>query len=996
MGILESSDSEYEEEQIFTINHLAIDDSDQKIFINISVDGVKIKMEFDTGAALSSTSLSTFMKTWPNKEIERTNTKMKTYTGEIVDVVGKCNVDISYMGIAHKGAWLYIVADNVDTICGRQWMSFLKITRKLRFDNNNSLQLQDISESHCKQQLQNLTEEFADIFAETVGNIPGMKCSFRLKDSNTKPIFFKARPVPYSLREQIEKELDRLEEAGIIQKVPYSPWGTPIVPVPKKDGKLRICADYKATINRVIEDENYPIPRIEDIFAKMSGGRYFCTLDLHKAYLHMQVDDDGAAMQAISTHKGSYKVKRLMFGVKVAPNVWQRFMDDILRDLEGVSCFFDDIQIQGKTYTELLLRMRVVFERLRKHGLHLNKTKCQFLLHSITYLGHVIDQSGIKPIRSKVEAILETRAPQNVTELRTFLGLINFYQKFLPNLASTLRPLNDLLKKDTKFVWSKQCQQTFDKLKQEIVSARTLMPYNPELPLILATDASPCGLGAVISNVLPNGDERPIAFASRSLTKAESNYSQIDKEATAIFWGLNKFFQYCYGRQFTLITDHKPLTRIMHPSNNLPSTSAWRLLHYSNFLSGFNYDIKYRNTKDHGNADYLSRFPLATTKAEEYDANSTFQINQLHTLPVTQKEIRKETMKDSECIRYYNALQSGSELPNGESATDFSLQNGCIFKGIRVIIPSSLRKQILDELHCAHTGVVKMKALARSYVWWKSIDRDIEEVARSCRKCALFKNNPKKESSHPWEYPKQPWQRLHADYAGPFMETNFLIMVDAYSKWVEDIPTKSTNAETTIKLMREVFARFGLPFTLVTDNGTQFRSVDFKFFLDSNGITHKFSAPYHPATNGQAERYVQTIKRGLRIAMNEPGDLNSKLCRLLMTYRKTPNSSTGISPSELLFKREIRTRIDLVKRDLLEGRTKERQNAMNLNFRNFHVGEKVQARFYDNKTCKWKFGIIWSRKGDLHYEVMIDGQKHVQHVDQVRLRRNLTYRSMGM
>lgn len=733
---------------------------------------------------------------------------------------------------------------------------------------------------------------------------------------------------------------------------------------------------------KVIKDDKYPIPRIEDIFAEVGGGKYYCVLDLHQAYLHMPVDDVSAAIQALSTHKGCFKVNRLMFGVKISPNPWQKFMGIIFGNIANVTCFFDDILIRGHTLRELTTNLRTVFQILRDKNLHVNRSKCQFLLKSVSYLGHIIDEDGIKPIPDKIQAIVDCKKPNDVSELRTFLGLINYYQKFIPDLSSKLFPLNELLQKDKPFVWSKKCHNTFNKLKDEITSSNVLMKYNRALPLALATDASPTGLGAVISHVLPNGQERPIAFASRSLTKSEKNYSQLDKEATAIYWGLHKFFQYCYGRKITLITVHQPLTRILHPNKDLPPISALRLLHYANFMSGFDYDIMYRNTKRHANADFLSRFPYEKPQIDDnLDSTSTFLMNHISVLPVTRDEIKKETLKDSECVRYYTALQSGNPLPNEGNVAEFSLQNGCVFKNIRIMIPAILQKRVLEELHTAHTGMVRMKALARSYVWWKNIDKDIEYVCKSCVSCAKIKPNVKKVQVHPWEYPKGPWERLHLDYAGPFMNKSFLIVVDAYTKWVEVIPQNSTTASSTIDALREIFSRFGLPLKIVTDNGPQFRAFEFTSFLTMNGIFQHFSAPYHPATNGQAERFVYTVKQGLRAMENEAGSLHEKLCTFLMQQRKLPNSTTGISPSELMFSRQIRTKIDLVKR---ESSIKTENNDTHMKIQQYNVGDLVQVRTYTNKACKWKFGVIWTKRGSLHYEIMIDGQKYIRHIDQIR------------
>jgi hypothetical protein len=607
-------------------------------------------------------------------------------------------------------------------------------------------------------------------------------------------------------------ELERLETAGIITKTENSEWGTPIVPVMKPNGEVRICADYKVTVNRQIQDEHYPIPKIEDIFANMSGGNIFCTLDLKNAYLHLLMDEASADIQTLSTHKGQFRVNRLMFGVKVAPGIWQRIMDKVLSGLEGTQCFFDDIIIQGKSEEGLLSRLEMVLHRIKINGLRLNRDKCKFLHTKIEYLGHTIDANGIHKSEDKVKAIKQARRPQNVSELRTFLGLVNYYNRFIENLATILYPLHKLLQKEKKYKWTDQCEQSFQKIKDIIANEIVLTHFDPDLPLVLATDASPVGLGSVLSHRFLDGSERPIEFASRTLTKPEEKYNQIDKEATGIYWGLKKFFQYCYGRKFILVTDHKPLVTIFNPDKNLPSMSATRLFNYSHFLSGFDYKIEFRKTSEHGNADFLSRFPVEKYSNATMDQTDVFYMKQIETINLNHILVVQETRKDENLRQLLLALETGQSLEHyGYHDGELCIHDGCIMKGWRVMIPDSLKKYVLKELHFGHLGIVKTKALARSFCYWRGLDKDIEDSISKCRQCREKQNLPKKEINHPWEPASQPWERVHIDFAGPTNGNYFLLVVDAFSKWVEVMPAKNITSSWTIRELRKIFTTFGLP-----------------------------------------------------------------------------------------------------------------------------------------------------------------------------------------
>nr|CAI5821218.1 unnamed protein product [Callosobruchus analis] len=282
--------------------------------------------------------------------------------------------------------------------------------------------------------------------------------------------------------------------------------------------------------------------------------------------------------------------------------------------------------------------------------------------------------------------------------------------------------------------------------------------------------------------------------------------------------------------------------------------------HYAIFLQSFNYDIKYKNTKLHGNADALSRLPQKSEDLTIFDEADVFEIQLIETLPVTVKDLAKATKNDSSLRVLLNALESG-----------------CIMKGQRVVIPLTERKRVLEELHSAHLGIVKMKNLARSYCWWPRIDTDIERIVSNCYQCNKIKNNTTKVETHIWEKSKIPFERVHADFAGPFNGGYYFILVDSFTKWPEIHFAKDTSSETTIEICRKIFSTFGIPKYSVTDNGSNFVSFKFKRFLQENGITAKLTAPYHPATNGQ--RYVQTLKKALRTMKCDNYSKNLELCK---------------------------------------------------------------------------------------------------------------------
>ena len=363
----------------------------------------------------------------------------------------------------------------------------------------------------------------------------------------------------------MEEELKRLQQQGIISPVTHSDWATPIVPISKPDRSVRICGDYKVTVNPAAKIDSYPLPKIDDLFTKIAGAKIFPKLDLAHAYQQLELTEDAKRLTTINTHKGLFQYNRLPFGISSAPAIFQRTLENLLADIPNVANYLDDILVAGRSKTEHLETQHTVFNKLREAGLTLKKSKCHFGLKSVSYLGHVIDEYGLHPSTEKVKDILDALTPSNTKELRAFLGLTNYYQKFSPNLSCLLCPLCRLLQEDTPWIWTKIHEVTFKKTKELFHFSNLLVHFDPEKPIIVTADASPYGLGAVLSHRLDDDTEKPIMFTSRTLSPAELKYSQIEKEALAIIFAVKQFHQYIHGQQFEIQSDHKPLKFLFNP-----------------------------------------------------------------------------------------------------------------------------------------------------------------------------------------------------------------------------------------------------------------------------------------------------------------------------------------------------------------------------------------------------------------------------------------------
>ncbi|XP_045537055.1 uncharacterized protein K02A2.6-like [Papilio machaon] len=965
----------------------------------IELNGVRLKFEIDSGSAVTVISETSYRRHYNKVSLSPSKKKLLGYTGEKIHCLGVMSQSqILYGGVTHA-IDVYVVRGGGPALLGRDFIS--------KFN----LELAPVK--YCESiSIEQLQARYAKTFSDTLGTFKKYKIKLYLKD-NSKPIFFKARPIAFALRDKVTEEIDRLVDLGVLKPIDHSDYASPIVPVLKRNGSVRICADYAVTINKQLVVEQYPLPTVNELFSKLHGGEQFTKLDLSSAYNQLCLDEESQKLTCINTHRGLYQYTRLVFGLASAPAIFQRAMETVLSGLDGVLCLLDDILVTGRNREEHLSRLGAVLQRLEEAGLSLQKEKCEFFKNEISYLGYVINKYGLKKSPEKVKAIMDAPRPTNVSQLQSFLGLANYYRNFVPGASTVLSPLYDLLKKNSKWEWCKVHSDAFLSIKKFLASDSVLAHFDPNAKLILTVDASPTGLGAILSQVGVDGAERPVSFASRTLTPAEKRYSQIQKEATAIIFGVRRFHQYLYGRSdpFILRTDHKPLITIFGPHKGIPEVSANRLQRYALFLSAYNFNIEYVRSTDNS-ADYLSRASLVGAsesgaraaeagRASCADAAAALCDRAAYvcfvvdgTLPITVSELRHETSKDVILSRVVNYVLNGwpnkiADLklkPYFLCRNQLSAENGCLMRGHKVVIPATLRNRVLSELHISHLGIVKTKAEARARFWFPGVDDAIEKLIGSCDVCNRLRSSPPRAKMSPWEFPPRPFYRVHVDFLGPLNGRTYLVVVDAYTKWVEvyDMCT-STGSSAVIERLHEYIARFGLPKTIVSDNGTAFVSQEFSSFCVRNGISHLTSPAYHPASNGQAESLVKVVKKGIKssvLSSRAPKESKLRLLKFLFDYRNSIHSTTGFSPAELVFGRKLRSRLDLMNPRVPPSsfagladvvKTKQRlqtkaRGGKNIHF--FSLGDQVlYKRLIGNSKFTWLKGTVVQRLGNVMYLV---------------------------
>ena len=721
------------------------------------------------------------------------------------------------------------------------------------------------------------------------------------------------------MRDRVKKKLDELESQGVIEKQEEpTDWVSALLITTKRSGDIRVCIDPRP-LNKALKREHFELPTLDDMLPELGKQKcmIFSTLDCKNGFWHVRLSESSSLLTTFTTRWGRYRWKRMPFGVKPAPEIFQKRLLQVLQDLPGTFVVFDDILVVGSGENHQLAmadhnkKLSTLMETCQQQNIKLNPEKMKLRYKAVNFMGNVLTDGGLKPDPSKISAVTQMSSPVDKAGVQRVIGFVNYLSRFLPHLSTLLQPIRQLLRKNVQFQWSRSQQKAFDNIKAAVVQAPVLRYFNADEPVEIQCDASQSGLGAVL---LQNG--QPVCFASRSLTDCEKNYAQIEKELLSVLFSMKKFHTYVAGRKVIVYNDHKPLEFIVQK----PLATAPRRLQRM-LLALQYYDFKYVYTpgKNLHLADTLSRAPLSTSRdSDSVDTTEIEQIYLVQFLNMTDKTltgVKTQSAMDPELceIQPYVTVQCWPDkntLPIHlkkfyDIKDELSYSDGCFFKGDRVVIPHSLQKEMAQKAHESHMALDSCLRRARDTMYWHGMKTDIEQVVSRCEPCMQYQARQSDEPMISHEPATQRWQKVAMDLC-MLQGKTYLVTVDMFSSFIEiDTLSSDTSSLAVIKKLRAHFARHGIPETVYTDGGPQFSSSMFKEFSENYMFNHIVSSPHNHRSNGKAESAVKIVKNILKKCQEDKSDPYLAL----LTYHNTPQQQYNTSPAQRLFSRRTRTRL---------------------------------------------------------------------------------------
>ena len=964
-------------------------------------NNAQVQLQIDTGASCNILPKSAYIRATGDKQctnLEQSFTRLIMHNKTVVFPLGQMRLLTERKGRKY-GVLYHIVKQDLTPLLCRTTCEKMNLVKILDADVNAIHDERIDVSSNVRSDP--ILYEFTDIFTG-IGCLEG---TYSIQvDEGFRPVVHPPRKVPVPLRDTLKLELDNMVKSGILAKVvePTS-WVSSLVIVKKSNGKIRVCLDPR-DLNRAVKRSHYPLPTIEEVATRLSGAKVFSVLDAKCGFWQVQLDEKSSYLTTMNTPFGRYRWLRMPFGINSAPEVWQQRMHELVEGLAGVEVIADDFLVCGfGDSNEAAIanhdqNLKAFLSRARERNLTLNSEKLKLRQSQVPFIGHLLTAEGLKPDPSKVQAIVDYPVPTNLAELRTFLGMVQYLAKFCQHLSTASQPLRQLEKKEIEWHWQHPQDKAFKEIKELITKAPVLQYFDVSKNVTIQCDASQYGIGATL---LQEG--QPVHYANRALTSTEQNYAQIEKELLAVVFSCEHFEHYIYGKHVTVETDHKPLIAIQKKPIN---TASKRLQRMMLRLQRFDLNLTYKPGKEMYIADALSRVLPKQSKVPNASTSSCYKdletVNFVEDLSISESTLAKfqvETAKDESLLALSQVIRAGwptktSMVPTSAQLffkyrDEMTLQNGLVFKGTKIVVPESLRRDMIEETHKSHQGLQACLRRAREVFFWPGMSAQLKNRIDKCSICQSVRPEQASEPLQPHPVPDRPWQRVGTDLF-TFENRNYLVLVDYYSNFIELDHLADTTSQTVVHKLKMHFSRHGVPDYVVSDNGPQYSSSEFRRFAVTWKFTHITTSPHYPQANGMAESAVKTCKTLMKKALLSQSDPYLGL----LDHHNTPTAATGMSPCQRLFGRRTKTLLpfsesllktdqtvsDLLKRDRVKQAKHFDQHAKQLS--ELKSGDIVRMKMPGE--TKWSKAVVSSKVASRSYKVEVNGRFYRRNRKQLR------------
>jgi transposase InsO family protein len=885
----------------------------------------------DTGGSVSLMSVQDYKKTGEKLDnLRRKNDVVYAVNNLTINILGRTEFLVRYGQIDLKVTFL--VSDEYkETLLSLDTCKKLGIVPR-DFPNQNLNYISNVKVTDMKEQL---LKEFQDVF-----DIKG-----KLKPMKGKPIHIELtpdakafrvngpRPIPIPLRENAKKLIFDLVEQGILEEVTEpTDWLHPFTVVVKPDGSLRLCVDLRM-LNKFVKRPNHPVRTPRDAVAAIPpDSKYFTTCDAKSGYFQVELDEESQVLTTFATPWGRFKHLRATMGLSCAGDEFNRRTDTALAGLPNFEKVVDDILIHGQTYEEHIENVKAFLLRCREAGITLNPKKFNLAQNKVKFAGHIVSEKGIEADPEKLKAIKCFPKPNNITDLRSFLGLVEQLAGFTNEVAEAMQPLRPLLSRKAEFYWTSDHDKAFQATKNALLNPPVLATYDPCRPTMLQTDASRTkGLGYILLQQDKQNQWKLIDANSRFISDTEARYAMVELELLGVKWAMKKCHNYLFGlKHFDLIVDHQPLVSILD-KQTLDCIDNARIQRLKAATGAYNFTTTWKKGKDHKMADALSRAPVSDPSDEDLEEDKELynyvsavrRTNAIHIDQDTESmledsfadptlnEIRDKGQKDEEYRALIEHLESDCDRMSAKVShfksvmNEMSTDQGLVLFRQRLLIPRAMRKDVLKRLHASHQGIERTMRRARQTVYWPGIYSDIRSTVEACQSCQMYKSSQRQEPLERDLPPKRIFEHVAADYF-EYEGKQYLAMTDRYSGWLDIFYMKDANSNTLIRKLTDYFVDKGCPVKFFTDGGRQFTAELTQSFFKDWGVSHRLSSPTYPQSNGLAESAVKTLKSLLKKCR---GKIDStEFCEGLLELRNSPKAG-GKSPAEIVYGQPMRSKV---------------------------------------------------------------------------------------